>query len=93
MTVDRGRVWRAILLICLIVTAIGAQDKESDVEVSDVDEDLSLDEEELKVLMAEGEKEKATVMDKDETDMSGKDKGDENVSFQVRNRQHLELNL
>lgn len=78
--------WSLVLLTSLIVTAIGAQDKQSDVDVSDVDDDLSLDEEELKVLMAEGEEEEeeeATVTD--ETDMSGKDKGDENVSFQVRN--------
>lgn len=84
--------WRAVLLTSLIVTAVGTQDEQSDVEVSDADEDLSLDEEELKVLMAEGE-EKATVTDKDETGMSGEKKGDENVSFQVRNRQCLQLNL
>lgn len=83
--------WSVVLLTSLIVTAIGAQDKQSDVEVSDVDEDLSLDEEELKVLMAEGEEEEATVTD--DTNMSGKDKGDENVSFQVRNGQYLKLNL
>lgn len=95
MAVDRGWMWRVVLLTSLIVTAIGAQDKQSDVEVSDVDEDLSLDEEELKVLMAEeeGEEDKATVMDKDEADMSEKEKGDENVSFQVRNGQHLKQNL
>lgn len=88
--------WRVVLLTSLIVTAVGAQDKQSDVEVevSDVDEDLSLDEEELKVLMAEGEEEEEEkVMDEDETDVSGKDKGDENVSFQVRNGQYLKLNL
>lgn len=87
--------WRVVLLTSLIVTAVGAQDKQSDVEVevSDVDEDLSLDEEELKVLMAEGEEEEEKVMDEDETDVSGKDKGDENVSFQVRNGQYLKLNL
>lgn len=93
MTVDRGWTWRVVLLTSLIVTAIGAQDEQSDVEVSDADEDLSLDEEELKVLMAEGEEEKATVTDKDETDMSWKEKADENVSFQVRNGQYLKLNL
>lgn len=91
MTVDRGWTWRVVLLTSLVVTAIGAQDEQSDVEVSDVDEDLSLDEEELKVLMAEGGEEKVT--DKDETDMSGKEKADENVSFQVRNGQYLKLNL
>lgn len=94
MTVDRGWTWRVVLLTSLIVTAIGAQDEQSDVEVSDADEDLSLDEEELKVLMAEGGgEEKATVTDKDETDMSWKEKADENVSFQVRNGQYLRLNL
>lgn len=83
MKVDRGWIWRVVFLTSLIVTAIRAQDEQSDVEVSDTDEDLSLNEEELKVLLAEGEEEMVTIMDKDEMDTSGKDDGVENVSFQV----------
>lgn len=78
-----------LLFSSLLVTAAGAQDKESEVEVSYTDEDLGLDEEELKVLMAEREEEEETLTDKDnveETDgASGKDEGDSNVSFQVGN--------
>ncbi|TWW59748.1 Calmegin Precursor [Takifugu flavidus] len=73
MKVDRGWIWRVLLLTSLVATAIRAQDEESDVQVSDADE-LSLNEEELKVLVAEEE---------EEVDVSGKDGGDENVSFQV----------
>lgn len=62
-------------------------------DVSDVDEDMGLDEEELRVLMAEeqDEEEEATVTDEDQPDeteskgtASGKAAADENVSFQVR---------
>lgn len=84
--------WRLALLTSLIATAVGAQDKQTDVEVSDVDEDLSLDEEELKVLLAEGQEEEK-AMDRDGADMSEKEKADENVSFQVRNGQNLKRNL
>lgn len=91
MKVDRGWIWRVIFLTTLVVTAIRAQDEQSDVEVSDIDEDLSLNEEELKVLLAEGEEEMVTIMDKDELDMSGKDDGVENVSFQVSNGQYFKL--
>lgn len=91
MMVDRGWMWRVVLLTSLIVAAVGARDKQSDVDVSDVDEDLSLDEEELKVLMAEDEDEKTTAGDDDESDVSGKDKADENVSFQVRNAHRLKV--
>lgn len=81
--------WRALLLIFLTVAA--AQDQQPEVEVSDVEDDLGLDEEELKVLMAEGEdnEEEVTVMEKGHTDAidsaSEKDGTDANVSFQVRN--------
>lgn len=78
-----------LLLTSLTVTAVGAQD-EPEVEVSDMDEDLGLDEEELRVLMAEGEgkTDEATVMDKDVSDADtahSKEGADANVSFQVRN--------
>lgn len=82
--------WCALLLIFLTVAA--AQDQQPEVEVSDIEEDLGLDEEELKVLMAEredNEEEEVTVMEKGHTDeidsASEKDETDANVSFQVRN--------
>lgn len=82
--------WCALLLIFLTVAA--AQDQQPEVEVSDIEEDLGLDEEELKVLMAEredNEEEEVTVMEKGHTDeidsANEKDETDANVSFQVRN--------
>lgn len=81
MKVERGWIWRVLLLTSLVATAIRAQDEESDVQVSDADE-LSLNEEELKVLVAEEE---------EEVDVSGKDGGDENVSFQVSDGQYFRL--
>lgn len=87
MKVDRGWIWRVLLLTSLVVTAIRAQDEQSDIHDSDADE-LSLTEEELKVLMAEEEEEEeVTLVDKDEVDVSGKDGGDESVSFQVSDGQ------
>lgn len=89
MKLDRGWMWRALLLIFLTVAA--AQDQQPEVEVSDIEEDLGLDEEELKVLMAgrEDNEEEVTVMEKGHTDerdsASEKDGTDANVSFQVTN--------
>lgn len=83
MKVARGWIWRALLLTSLVATAIRAQDEQSDVQVSDADE-LSLNEE-------EEEEEEVTLVDKDEAGVSGKDGGDENVSFQVSDGQYLRL--
>ena len=87
--------WRVLLLSSLAVAAVAAQDNQLEVDLSNMDEDLGLDEEELKVLMAEEEEEEeeeeeATVMDEDHSDetdtASGKSGTDADVSFQVRNR-------
>lgn len=78
MKVDRGWIWRVLLLTSLVATAIRAQDEQ--------------DEEELKVLMAE-EEEEVTLVDKDEVDVSGKGGGDENVSFQVSGGQYFRQKL
>lgn len=95
MKLDRGWMWRLLLLSFLAVAIAAAQ---SEADVSDVDEDMGLDEEELKLLNAEEkeQEEEATVMDEeqfDETDgkdtasgEAGRAAKDENVSFQVRNR-------
>lgn len=84
-----------LLLSSLAVAAVVAQEKQPKVDESDVDEDMGLDEEEIKVLMAEDEEEEeeeeATVMDGEHSDEAD-DKGtgsrksaiDANVSFQVR---------
>lgn len=66
------------------MAALTAQDKTSEVEVSDLDEDLGLDEEELKVLMAETEEEEQEMgMDKDHSEETASGM-DADVSFQVR---------
>ncbi|XP_010734063.3 calmegin isoform X1 [Larimichthys crocea] len=96
MKLDRGWMWRLLLLSSLAVAAVAAQDKQSEVDVSDMDDDMGLDEEELKVLMAEDEEEdeeeerEATVMDEDQSDDTDTESGkageavtDANVSFQV----------
>uniref|UniRef100_A0A671YUX4 Calmegin n=1 Tax=Sparus aurata TaxID=8175 RepID=A0A671YUX4_SPAAU len=83
--------WRVLLLSSLAVAAVAAQDNQLEVDLSDMDEDMGLDEEELKVLMAEEEEEEeeeeATVMDEDHSDeadtASGKTGTDADVSFQV----------
>lgn len=82
MKVDRGWIWRVLLLTSLVATAIRAQDEQN--------------EEELKVLMAEEEEEEeeeVTLVDKDEVDVSGKGGGDENVSFQVSGGQYFRQKL
>ncbi|TKS69252.1 Calnexin IP90 [Collichthys lucidus] len=96
MKLDRGWMWRLLLLSSLAVAAVAAQDKQSEVDVSDMDDDMGLDEEELKVLMAEDEEEdeeeerEAMVMDEDQSDDTDTGSGkageavtDANVSFQV----------
>ncbi|XP_045903822.1 calmegin [Micropterus dolomieu] len=91
MKLDRGWMWCMLLLSYLAVAAVACQEKQLEGDVSDVSEDMGLDEEELKVLMAEEDEEEqeeeATVMDEDhsdETDIaSGKAGTDANVSFQV----------
>ncbi|XP_030271187.1 calmegin isoform X2 [Sparus aurata] len=91
MKLDRGWMWRVLLLSSLAVAAVAAQDNQLEVDLSDMDEDMGLDEEELKVLMAEEEEEEeeeeATVMDEDHSDeadtASGKTGTDADVSFQV----------
>lgn len=85
--------WLLLLLASVAVAMAAGQEKQSDADVSDMDEDMGLDEEELKVLMAEHEEE-ATVMDEEQSDeMDDKDTESENagkaatdahVSFQVR---------
>lgn len=80
MKVDRGWIWRVLLLTSLVATAIRAQDEQN--------------EEELKVLMAEEEEEEeVTLVDKDEVDVRGKGGGDENVSFQVSGGQYFRQKL
>ncbi|KAM8880492.1 calmegin isoform 1-T1 [Spinachia spinachia] len=93
MKLERGWMCCVLLLSSLAVAAAATQGKQMEVDISDFDDDLGLDEEELKVLMSEGEEEEdveeeATVMDEDhsaETDgpESGKAGIDANVSFQV----------
>nr|XP_020451753.1 calnexin-like [Monopterus albus] len=90
MNLDRGWMWHALLLSYLAL-AVVAQEKQSEADVSDIDANMGLDEEELKVLMAE--EEEATVMDEEQSDETdrmdtasvkdGKAGMDENVSFQV----------
>lgn len=79
------------LLLCFLAVALAGGQK---ADLSDVDEDMGLDDEELKLLMAEeqDDDEEATVIDEelpDETESkdmaSRKTALDENVSFQVRN--------
>ncbi len=86
--------WCVLLVSFLAVAAVSAQDKQLDDDVSDADEDKGLDEEELKVLMAEEtEEDEAMMMDEDHSDKTdtasgkaGKAGTDANVSFQVRVR-------
>lgn len=97
MKLDRGWMWRLLLLSFLAVSITAAQEA----DVSDGDEDMGLDEEELQLLEAEEkeQEEEATVMDEEQLDETdGKDAGravkDENVSFQVRNQsQFTEMSL
>ncbi|TNN38079.1 Calnexin [Liparis tanakae] len=92
MKLDRGGwMWCVLLLSSL---AVAAQPAQFEVDVSGVDEEAGLDDEELKVLMAdeeaaaeeeEEEEEEAAVADEnhaDETDGTASEK-DANVSFQV----------
>ncbi|CAJ1053273.1 calmegin isoform X3 [Xyrichtys novacula] len=89
---------RLLLLLSLALAAVAAQESQVKVDVSDVDDDMGLDEEELEVLMGEEEtmekeeeeEEEAAVMDDDNFDEAdSKDTVDEqdgmdgNVSFQV----------
>ncbi|GAA6228581.1 calnexin-like [Lates japonicus] len=94
MKLDRGWMWCVLLLSSLAVATVAAQEKPSEVDVADVDDDMGLDEEELKVLMAQEEtEEEATVMDEDQSDetdgkgtasgKAGKAEMDANVSFQI----------
>ncbi|XP_068590749.1 calmegin isoform X2 [Cebidichthys violaceus] len=98
MKLERGWLWCVLLLSSLAVAAVATQETQLDVDISDIDEDMGLDEEELKVLMAEEEEEEeeaevveeeeeATVMDEDldKTDSTASEKAgmDANVSFQV----------
>ncbi|XP_068444702.1 calmegin isoform X2 [Clinocottus analis] len=89
MKLERGWMWRALLLSLLALAAVATQEKPFEVDISDIDEDMGLDEEELQVLTAdEEEEEEATVMDEehsDETDGPASEKAgvDANVSFQV----------
>lgn len=81
-----------LLLSCLAVAAVVAQERLEEADAADVDEDMGLDEE-LNVLMAE--EEEATVMDEEQSDEKedqGKERGkgdmaemDANISFQVSN--------
>lgn len=92
MYLDRGRMWRVLLLTFLAVAAAASQDQQPEVEVSDVEDDLGLDEEELKVLMAErgeneeGEEERMVGKGRPDEEDSASEKvqTDANVSFQVR---------
>ncbi|XP_029007194.1 calmegin isoform X1 [Betta splendens] len=88
MKSDRGWMLHFLLFSFLAVALVVGQEA----DISDVDEDMGLDDEELKLLMAEDqdEEEEATVIDEelpDETESmdtaSGKTTLDENVSFQV----------
>lgn len=87
--------WRVLLLTFLAVAAaVASQDQQPEVEVSDIEDDLGLDEEELKVLMSErGDNEEEEEEDEDmamekghpvEDSASGKAETDDSVSFQVR---------
>ncbi|XP_041838419.1 calmegin [Melanotaenia boesemani] len=86
MKLGGGWMWRLLLLSSLAVAAIAAHGKQPETDVSDIDDDMGLDEEELKVLMAEDEE--ATVMDEEQSN-DADEKGsvttetDANVSFQV----------
>lgn len=63
---------------------MAAHEGQWDGDVSD--DDLGLDEEELKVLMAEDEEEEeATVADEEQSDDADQPGSDTNVTFQVRN--------
>lgn len=102
MYLDRGRMWRVLLLTFLAVAAAAAsQDQQPEVEVSDFDDDLGLDEEELKVLMSErGENEEEEDEEEEMTMGKGhpvedsanrKAETDANVSFQVREALSMSL--
>lgn len=83
MKVDRGWIWRVLLLTSLVVMVIEAQDEQPDVHVSDADE-LSLNQE-------EEEEEVVTLVGKDEVHVRGEDGGDENVSFQVSDGRYFRV--
>lgn len=95
--------WRVSLLTFLVVAAAASQDQQPEVEVSDIEDDLGLDEEELKVLMAERgendeeEEEEAMVgkghPDEEQDSASEKAETDANVSFQVRKASGMNLNV
>lgn len=84
-----------LLTFLAVAAAAASQDQQPEVEVSDVEDDLGLDEEELKVLMAErGENEEEEDDEEDERTVgkghpvedsaSERAETDANVSFQVR---------
>uniref|UniRef100_A0A8C6NRH4 Calmegin n=1 Tax=Nothobranchius furzeri TaxID=105023 RepID=A0A8C6NRH4_NOTFU len=84
MKVGGGWVWRLLLLSSLTVAIVAAHEREPELDVSD--DDSGLDEEELKVLMAEDgdeEEEEATVMDEEPAEEIDEVATDSNVTFQV----------
>ncbi|XP_060903199.1 calmegin [Labrus mixtus] len=93
MKLDRGWMWCMLLLFSLALAAVAAQESQMEVDLSDVEDNMGLDEEELKVLMGEEEEEEdeeATVIDDDNFDEAdgkataeGEAGTDGNVSFQV----------
>ncbi|XP_058496256.1 calmegin [Solea solea] len=88
MKLDRGWMWRVLLLLSLAVAAVVAQEKLSDTDVEDIDDIMELDEE-VNDLIAEDNE--ASVTDEEGSEMTddkgaaeGKDaKTDDVVSFQV----------
>ncbi|MEQ2295888.1 hypothetical protein AMECASPLE_019234 [Ameca splendens] len=86
MKLDGGWVWRLLFLSSLIVAASASSDEHSESDV--LEGDMGIDEEELKVLMADDdEEEEAMVMDEEQFD-EDKDEAetseiDANVTFQV----------
>ncbi|XP_037546012.1 calmegin [Nematolebias whitei] len=82
MKLGGGWVWRLLLLSLLTGAVVAAHENQWEGDVSD--DDLGLDEEELKVLMGEDEdEEEATVADDDQSDEADQTGSDANVTFQV----------
>ncbi|CAG5882137.1 unnamed protein product [Menidia menidia] len=90
MKMAGGWTWRLLLLSSLAVAAVAALEKQTEFGgAAEVDEDLGLDEEELRALMAEEdqeeeeEEEEATVMDDEQVEEPAGSGAESEVSFQV----------
>lgn len=79
MKLDGGWLWRALLLSSFAVALAAADEMQSEADISDVDDSLGLDEDEMRVLMSEDE----AIAKKEEAGSKKTPVADANVSFQV----------